>query len=273
MIAISLADGPRQSVRPWASVHWLGSNGDDMKLSGWDSFLWRLHIARRQTMSHDWSSCLPEDQMLKNGVRRLAKTVALLMSILVPGITVPASAETIVLKQTTYFSISGTTAADLDREMMRRGPISSVTGHRHPGATRIKFKGSATFITKGNSCRVGGAKVMLSTRLMLPRWTNRRKAGGNLALIWDTLSADIKRHEERHAEIARNHARALEKAILALPPARSCAPLKAKVDKISQQAMTAHDKDQARFDRVEAANFENRLIRLLKYRIESRKGQ
>ena len=28
-----------------------------------------------------------------------------------------------------------------------------------------------------------------------------------MALLWDTLAADIKRHEERHAEIARNHAR------------------------------------------------------------------
>ena len=28
-----------------------------------------------------------------------------------------------------------------------------------------------------------------------------------MALIWDTLASDIKRHEERHAEIARTHAR------------------------------------------------------------------
>lgn len=183
-----------------------------------------------------------------------------------------AFADTIIYKKITYFSIGGTTAADLDREMMKRGPVSSVTGRRHPGATKIKFSGDATFIGKDGRCRVGGAKVTLSTRIMLPRWSNRRKASPQLGLIWDTLAADIKRHEERHAEIARNHARDFEKQILSLPPASNCAILRAKVNELSRQAMEDHDKDQRRFDRVESINFERRMIRLLKYRIEAKKS-
>lgn len=183
-----------------------------------------------------------------------------------------AIADTIIHKKITYFSIGGTTAADLDREMMQRGPISSVTGRRHPGATKIQFSGNATFIGKKGRCVIGGAKVTLSTKIMLPRWSNRRKASPQLGLIWDTLSADIKRHEERHAEIARSHARAFEQQILALPAASSCAILKAKVSEISRQAMEDHEKDQKRFDRIEAANFENRMIRLLKYRLAAKKG-
>jgi predicted secreted Zn-dependent protease len=92
-------------------------------------------------------------------------------------------------------------------------------------------------------------------------------------MIWDTLAADIKRHEERHAEIARTHARQLERTILGLPPARNCATLKARVNRVSQDAMTTHDKDQMRFDRIETANFENRMIRLLNYRISRTSGQ
>lgn len=180
-------------------------------------------------------------------------------------------ADTIVHKTITYFSIGGTTAADLDREMMQRGPVSSITGRRHPGATKIKFSGSATFVSKTGRCSIGGAKVTLSTRIMLPRWSNRRKATPQLGLIWDTLAADIRRHEERHAEIARNHARDFEKQILALPPASTCAILKAKVDELSRRAMEDHDKDQKRFDRIEAANFENRMMRLLKYRLAAKK--
>ena len=80
-----------------------------------------------------------------------------------------ATADTIVHKKTTYFSIGGKTASDLDREMLKRGPVSSVTGRRHPGATRIQFSGHATFIGKKGRCVIGGAKVTLSTRIMLPR--------------------------------------------------------------------------------------------------------
>lgn len=185
-------------------------------------------------------------------------------------IALPAGGETIIRKSTTYFSIGGRTASDLDREMSRLGPLSNTTGRRHPGATQIRFNGSATFVAKSGHCSIGGAKVLLSTKLMLPRWSNRRKATKEMALLWDTLASDIKRHEERHAEIARTHARELEKTILGLPSTRDCPTLKARVNRVSQEAMVAHDKDQIRFDRIEAVNFERRMIRLLKYRISPR---
>jgi predicted secreted Zn-dependent protease len=188
----------------------------------------------------------------------------------IAAFAVPADSETIIHKSVTYFSIGGRTATELDNEMTLRGPVSRHTGRRHPGATQIKFNGSATFVARGNRCEIGGARVSLSTKLILPRWTNRRKANRDLALIWDTLASDIKRHEERHAEIARTHARQLEKTILGLSSGRDCATLKARVNQVSQAAMIAHDKDQMRFDRIESANFENRMIRLLRYKINGK---
>lgn len=197
----------------------------------------------------------------------------ILAALLIAVVSAPAPAETIIHKSVTYFSIGGHTASELDREMMRRGPLSRNTGRRHPGATQIKFNGSATFVAQNSRCVIGGAKVSLSTKLVLPRWTNRKRAKREMALIWDTLAADIKRHEERHAEIARTHARELEKTILGLSSARDCATLKARVNDVSQAAMVAHDKDQIRFDRIESTNFENRMIRLLKYRISKKAGE
>ncbi|MBX9457418.1 MAG: DUF922 domain-containing protein [Rhizobium sp.] len=200
-------------------------------------------------------------------MRLPTKSFSLVAALLMVAGSAPAPAETIIQKSVTYFSIGGRTASDLDREMMRRGPLSRNTGRRHPGATQIKFNGSATFVSRDGRCVIGGAKVALSTKLILPRWTNRKRADREMALIWDTLAADIKRHEERHAEIARTHARQLEKTILGLSSTRDCDTLKARVNRVSQQAMAEHDKDQVRFDRIESVNFENRMIRLLKYRI------
>ena len=199
---------------------------------------------------------------------RLPRTLQpLFAALLITAVSMPAPAETIIHKSVTYFSIGGRTVSDLDREMMNRGPFSQTPGRRHPGATRIKFNGSATFVRKSGRCVIGGAKVSLSTKLMLPRWTNRKRANRQMGLIWDTLAADIKRHEERHAEIARNHARTLERTILGLSASGDCPTLKARVHRVSQEAMIAHDKDQMRFDRIESVNFESRMIRLLKYRI------
>lgn len=180
-------------------------------------------------------------------------------------------AETIVHKRTTYFSVGGTTAEELDNELSRRGPLTQATGSRHPGATRIKFDGELTYVEKGGRCRIGKAKVVVDTHMILPRWKNRRKANRELGMIWDALSSDIKRHEERHAEIARQHAKRLERSLKALPAMSSCERLQDRVQVLSDRAIEAHDADQVRFDRVESINFERRLIRILETRLERAK--
>ncbi|MFB9952593.1 DUF922 domain-containing Zn-dependent protease [Rhizobium puerariae] len=201
------------------------------------------------------------------GVRRLFGAILLLC--VIPA---TASAEPVISKTYSYFRIGGRTAEDLDKELEKRGPTTRTTGHRHPGATEIKFGGDVTYVEKGGRCSIGGARVTLRTRIILPRWGNRSRASADLGFIWDTLSTDIKRHEERHAEIARNHARQLERELLALPSNRNCDALEKQVAETTRQILEAHDREQLRFDRVEATNFDARMMRLLQYNMQ-RKGK
>lgn len=182
----------------------------------------------------------------------------------------PARAETITSKTFAYFSVGGRTAAELDAELSRHGPLMKHSGARHPGATKIKWGGSVTYVRRGSRCAVGEAKVTLSTQIVLPRWKNRKRATPSLALIWDTLSSDIKRHEERHAEIARHHARTLQRTLKSLRPEADCERMQARVDRVTADAVSKHDADQARFDRVESKNFNDRMMRLLTHRLKSR---
>ncbi len=201
-------------------------------------------------------------------IGRLSIATLLFLSIAATNMT-PALADTVINKSITYFSVGGRTAEELDKALSEHGPMMNSTGTRHPGATKIKFGGTVTYVKHGERCAVGSAKVTLSTRLILPRWKNRHKANRDLALVWDTLASDIKRHEERHAEIARNHARKLEKDFMALKPEADCERMQARVARLSETAIQDHDRDQARFDRMEAANFDRRMVRLLQYRLDS----
>ena len=200
------------------------------------------------------------------------KTIARLMALaaLTTLVFQPARAETITSKTFAYFSVGGRTAAELDEELSKRGPMMKHSGSRHPGATKIKWGGSVTYVRRGERCAVGEAKVTLSTQIILPRWKNRKRATASLALIWDTLSADIKRHEERHAEIARNHARALERTLKQLRPEADCERMQARVDRVTADAVSKHDADQARFDKSESKNFNERMMRLLVHRLKNR---
>ncbi len=121
----------------------------------------------------------------------------------------PAKAE-VAVKSYSYFDIGGRTLDQIQNELNRRGPEVKTTGLRHPGATQMKFTTRIGYAQQPGSCRIVSAQVTVKTRIILPRWRPRGKVGPDVRLFWDTLSADIKRHEERHAEIAKNHARALE---------------------------------------------------------------
>ena len=197
----------------------------------------------------------------------------LLGFLLFSAIAAPAAAETVISKSISYFTITGSTAEELDAALNRHGPLGKSTGTRHPGITRIKFGGAVTYLEQDGRCSVSAAKVTLSTQLVLPRWKYRKKASKQLSMIWDTLAADIKRHEERHAEIARSHARDMEQRFLAVRSNRSCAVVQAAVAAASQAAIEDHNRDQARFDRNEAASFETRMRRLLNFRLKSQSAR
>ena len=183
---------------------------------------------------------------------------------------IPVGADPAITKTYSYFTIGGMNGADLERELSMRGPIMDTTGFRHPGATRIRLGGSVDYQSADGRCRVTKATVTLETHLTLPRWKNRNKASRDTVLVWDTLSSDIKRHEERHAEIARQYARKLEKALESLRPQRDCKTMEVRVDATSKAIIEAHAADQQRFDRVEAASFERRMIRMLRYKAKQR---
>ena len=195
----------------------------------------------------------------------LAVAAALAAAILFAG--KPAHAASLV-KTTSYFTIGGTTVDEIEKELKRRGPHVKSTGMRHPGATRMEFTSRVGYRESGGRCGVVDATVTVKADMILPRWNRRKAASSDTRLIWDTLSADIKRHEESHVVIARNHARELEEALKAVPRQRDCAQAQERVKEVTARILAKHDSEQDRFDRIEGKTFESRLLRLLQYRIE-----
>ena len=180
---------------------------------------------------------------------------------------VPAGSATLS-KTYSYFAINGTTLEELQRELATRGPKVANSGERHPGATRMEFVTSVGYEQGKRGCRVSKATVRVKASVILPRWHRRKGAGPDVQLIWDTLSADIKRHEESHVSIAKNHARQLENELLALWPKRTCDLMAAQVKATRDRILKLHDQEQERFDRIENKTFEKRLLRLIRYRME-----
>ena len=167
-----------------------------------------------------------------------------------------------------YYKIGGTTLEDIEKELDKRGPELETTGLRHPGATRLEFTTRVTYGQQGRRCRVVEASVHVDAEIILPHWKRRNKGDEETRLIWDILSADIKRHEEAHITIARNHAREIEEALILINNERDCDTAQTKAQDTTNTILAKHDREQARFDRIESSNFDSRLLRLLRYRLE-----
>lgn len=190
---------------------------------------------------------------------------AILLALSLAAWSSPAHAVT-VSKTYSYFTVSGSTLAEIDAEFTRRGPVVAGSSHGHPGATRLEFNTRVGYREQGGRCRVVSAQVDVDAEIILPRWRPDRSASQETRVTWSVLSADIKRHEESHVMIARNHAREMKEEILDLGWFRGCAQAERKVREVTERHLEAHERAQERFDRVEGINFERRLERLLRYR-------
>ena len=179
----------------------------------------------------------------------------------------PAGAVNLV-KTYSYFTVRGRTLDDIQNELSRHGPMVNTTGLRHPGATRMTFTTRIGYADEGKSCRIASAVVTTEVHVILPRWHPRGRTDKDVRIFWDTLAADIKRHEERHVEIAKQYGSELEKALLAIDRQDTCQLAAAKAKEVTARVLSDHDRAQAEFDRVEGMNFESRILRLLRYRIE-----
>ena len=179
-----------------------------------------------------------------------------------------------IYKNINYYTISGTTPTQLDKALTRKGPYVKNTGMHHPGATTISFKPQLKLIKQGDYCKVATVQVDVYAKMSLPRWKQRATTKSvEMALIWDTLSRDIKRHEESHIVIARAHASKIEQAVRQLPAQRDCDTLRKNIEQTSEEILQSHEEAQKHFDKVEAINFEQRFSVLLKTRIKQLKEQ
>ncbi len=192
----------------------------------------------------------------------------LFCALLLVAAALPARAANVV-KSYSYFNIGGATLDEIETQLEKNGPHVKTTGHRHPGATRIAFTTRLGFAERPGSCQIVSAAVTVKAKVILPRWKRPRNADAGLGLFWNTLFSDIKRHEESHIVIAKNHGRDLEQALLAIGRQKDCETAKSRARTISDKILAKHDRAQVEFDRVEGINFESRILRLLNYRIES----
>ena len=151
-----------------------------------------------------------------------------------------------------YFKVRGKTSLEIFRDFQKRSPIKGVGDHKATlGVASITLTPKVEFAEKNGRCRVQKSHVAVDVVIHLPRWVNYRRANKFAKLSWDTLFADIKKHELTHAEIAKDYGGRIQKKIASYGSRSKCSRLQAAISRSSKRLLSKHDRAQRKFDRVE----------------------
>ncbi|HEY9055645.1 MAG TPA: DUF922 domain-containing protein [Aurantimonas sp.] len=177
-----------------------------------------------------------------------------------------------VSQETSYFAVRGSTLAELDADLNRQGPYVAETGLRHPGATEVKFDGKVTYKKVAEGCAVARVDLGLTLHLTLPKWTPPKRVSPQTILVWRTLEADIKRHENQHASIAKTWLKRMEMAVRNLRTERTCAEMETHVNTVTRRYLAGHERAQIEFDTIEGREVNFRLRRALNRNLRGEAG-
>lgn len=161
---------------------------------------------------------------------------------------------------TSYYSVSGTTAEQIDQDIRRNGPLN---GHALAVAA-ISFEPvSVLQDVTADSCRFAAAKFRVKAAITLPRWADKAQSSDrNLKRAWGNLSRYARDHEQVHVRIAERFAQKLGKDLEALPAQSNCERLDKLAERVVDRNAAEHDRAQKEFD----ASEQRRLRALLSAR-------
>ena len=157
-----------------------------------------------------------------------------------------------------YYAVSGSSFEELDEQIALHGPRVSGVG-RALAATSIRMIPDFRFSMANGRCQVSSARVSVSAHVTLPRLAEPRTMRRSVVRAWDDLESYARLHEAVHVSIADRYALGVERAVMALGPARECSQLRNAAAGIFRDWMVRHEAEQLRFDAEER----ERIARLI----------
>jgi predicted secreted Zn-dependent protease len=147
-----------------------------------------------------------------------------------------------------YYTITGSTAAELRAQMERLGPGGAGASH-YDAASEWHFNWAHRSRPGPYGCAIDSVGVRATITMTMPKWDPPPDASPALRERWHVFLAALLVHEEGHRQIAISHGQQMVQALQALPPAPTCAALKAAVDATAKQILDRASRADAEYDR------------------------
>ena len=163
-----------------------------------------------------------------------------------------------------YYTVSGVTYGELDREIKLHGPNVSGVG-KALASTDLRMVPDIRYQRGRNNCAVESARISVKAKVTLPRHKNESALKRDLARAWSNLEEYARVHEAVHLAIADRYALLMEEQIEALAPREQCSEMRRQVSETFAELSQKHHDEQLKFDADEKA----RINQLTKRPVQS----
>ncbi|MGH8771620.1 MAG: DUF922 domain-containing Zn-dependent protease [Burkholderiales bacterium] len=157
-----------------------------------------------------------------------------------------ANAEPAVTVETDYYSIIGTSAHELRRQMHLFGPKDS--GGAYDAYTRWNVRWSYHYRQGNGQCAIARVATSADVAFTLPNWKNSSEGPRELQQKWRDYLSALQQHEEGHKTFALRAAAEIEDAIAAMSAATSCADLAQKANAIGERIVNHYRQEERAYD-------------------------
>lgn len=149
--------------------------------------------------------------------------------------------------QVETYDVNGTSARELRQELDRKGPLFE--GRRFDARTRWWVRWRYDLAPVGSGCRAVRPRVDLDVTITLPRWRRSSGAAPDLVARWERYLEDLREHEDGHAEVGEQAARAIAGLLQDLPAEADCGSAEQAADAAAQAEIQRANGRDREYDR------------------------
>jgi predicted secreted Zn-dependent protease len=147
-----------------------------------------------------------------------------------------------------HYTISGSTPADLRRDMNAKGP-QGAGGRRFDGYTRWYVSWRYQYKKGEGRCAIASITTHVKVTMTLPRWRNEENASSSVRQQWRRYLSALKQHERGHHRHGIDAANEVDRAIGAMPPAANCDALGANANALGMGILRKYNQLDLDYDR------------------------
>lgn len=147
-----------------------------------------------------------------------------------------------------HYMISGSTPADLRRDMNAKGP-QGTEGRRFDGYTRWHVSWRYQYQKAAGHCAIASISTHVKVTMTLPRWRNEESANSSVRQQWRHYLTALEQHEQGHRRHGIDAAKEVDHAIGSMPPAANCDALGANANALGMGILRKYNQLDLDYDR------------------------